>query len=129
MPVEPAGLGMVMLRYADELRDPAPFFEDVPVEKPDKEMVDLAVELIERKSGKFEPEEFENHYHTALKELVDQKMKGHKIRAPKEEGAPPGKVIDLMAALRKSIGEAPAKPGVKTGKPAERQQSSGRAKR
>ena len=102
---------------------------DVPTEKPDKEMVDLAVELIERKAGKFEPEEFENHYHTALKELVDEKLKGHKIRAPKEEPASGGKVVDLMAALRKSIGEAPAKPGVKTGKPAERRQSAGRAKR
>ena len=96
----------------------------MPTEKPDKEMVDLAVELIERKAGRFEPEEFENHYHMALKELVDQKMKGHKIIAPHEEAAPRGKVVDLMAALRKSIGEAPAKAGVKT---AERRQSSGRA--
>ena len=70
------GLGMTMLRYADELRDPANFFEDVPGDKPDKEMVDLAVELIERKSGSFKPDEFENHYHTALKELVDEKLKG-----------------------------------------------------
>ena len=130
MPVEPGGLGMVMLRYADELRDPAVFFEDVPTEKPDKEMVDLAVELIERKAGRFEPEELENHYHTALKELVDQKMKGHKIIAPHEDAAPRGTVVDLMAALRKSIGEAPAKPKVKAGgAPAERRQSSGRAKR
>jgi Ku protein len=51
MPVESDGLGMVMLRYADELRDPADYFEDVPNDKPDKEMVDLAVELIQRKSG------------------------------------------------------------------------------
>ena len=119
---------MMMLRYADELRDPAPFFEDVPNEKPDKEMVDLAVELIERKSGKFNPEEFENHYHTALKELVDKKMKGHKIIAPQEERAPRGKVVDLMAALRKSIGEAPAKPKVKTGAPAGRAASGRRTK-
>ena len=89
-------------------------------------MVDLAVELIERKSGKFDPEEFENHYHTALKELVDQKMKGHKIIAPHEEAAPRGKVVDLMAALRKSIGEVPAKPGVKTGKPAANDSTMGR---
>jgi DNA end-binding protein Ku len=123
------GLAMVMLRYADELRDAAPFFEDVPSEKPDKEMVDLAVELIERKSGSFKPDEFENHYHSALKDLVDQKMKGRKIIAPHEEAAPRGKVVDLMAALKKSIGEAPAKPKVKTGRPAERRQASGRAKR
>ena len=66
---------------------------------------------------------------TALKELVDEKLKGHKIRAPKEEGAPAGKVVDLMAALRKSIRDAPAKASVRTGKPAERRQSAGRAKR
>ena len=70
------GLGMTMLRYGDELRDPADFFDEVPGDKPDKEMVDLAVELIERKSGSFKPDEFENHYHTALKELVDEKLKG-----------------------------------------------------
>ena len=124
------GLAMIMLRYADELRDPADFFDDVPNEKPDKEMVDLAVELIERKAGAFKPEQFENHYHTALKELVDEKLKGRKIRAPKEETAPSGKVIDLMAALKKSIGEAPAKARVKSGgEPAKRRQASGRGKR
>ena len=85
-----------------ELRD-ANFFEDVPSEKPDKEMVDLAVELIERKAGSFKADEFENHYHTALKELVDEKLKGHTVRAPKEEGAPAGKVVDLMAALREKV--------------------------
>jgi DNA end-binding protein Ku len=99
----------------------------VPSEKPDKEMVDLAVELIERKSGKFDPEDFHNHYGEALRELVDKKMKGHKIRAPHEEKAPSGKVVDLMAALKKSIGEAPSKPKVKAGgAPASRRQASGR---
>ena len=101
----------------------------VPNEKPDKEMVDLAVELIERKAGKFKPEEFENHYHTALKELVDEKLKGHKIRAPKEEPASGGRVVDLMAALRKSISEAQTKAKVKTGTPAGRRQASGGRKR
>jgi DNA end-binding protein Ku len=126
MPVEHDGLGMVMLRYADELRDPAEYFEDVPNEKPDKEMVELAVELIERKAGAFKPDEFENHYHSALKELVDEKLKGRKIRAPQEQATPGGKVIDLMAALRKSIGEAPAKGRVKAQAPADRRQAGGR---
>ena len=94
------GLSMTMLRYADELKDAAPFFDEVPTAKPDKEMVDLAVELINRKSGKFKPEEFENHYATALRELVEKKMKGQKIIAPHEEAAPRGKVVDLMAALQ-----------------------------
>jgi DNA end-binding protein Ku len=100
------GLLMEMLRYADELKEAADFFDEVPSAKPDKEMVDLAVELIERKAGKFTPDQFKNHYAEALRELVNKKLKGQKIIAPHEEVAPGGaKVIDLMAALRKSIGE------------------------
>ena len=109
------GLLMEMLRYADELKEPADFFDEVPTGKPDKEMVDLAVELIGRKSGKFTPDQFKNHYATALRELVNKKMKGQKIVAPHEEAAPSAKVIDLMAALRKSIGEGKAKPKSKGG--------------
>jgi DNA end-binding protein Ku len=99
------GLLMEMLRYAEELKEPDAFFDEVPTAKPDKEMVDLAVELIERKSGKFQPDEFKNHYAAALRELVNKKMKGQKIVAPHEEMAPGAKVIDLMAALRRSIGD------------------------
>ena len=120
------GLSMTMLRYADELKDAALFFDEVPTAKPDKEMVDLAVELINRKSGKFKPEEFENHYATALRELVEKKMKGQKIIAPHEEAAPRGKVVDLMAALKKSIGEAPAKAKVKAGAPPAPRSAAGR---
>lgn len=120
------GLLMEMLRYADELKEADQFFDEVPTGKPDKEMVDLAVELIERKSGAFKPEQFENHYHTALKELVDEKLKGHKVRAPKEATSS-GKVIDLMAALKKSISDAPGKPKVKAGgAPAQRRQAGRR---
>jgi DNA end-binding protein Ku len=109
------GLLMEMLRYAEELKDPGQFFNAVPTAKPDKEMVDLAIELIGRKSGKFTPEQFKNHYAEALRALVNKKMKGQKVIAPHEEVAPGGaKVIDLMAALRKSIGEGgKAKPKTK----------------
>ncbi len=99
-----------------------------PVE-PDKEMVDLAVELIERKTGKFTPEQFENHYATALRELVQKKLKGQKIRAPHEEVSPgSAKVIDLMSALRKSIGDKSKGPGAKSkaGASARRRTPSGR---
>ncbi|MBI1648867.1 Ku protein [Hyphomicrobium sulfonivorans] len=100
------GLLMEMLRYADELKEAPQFFAEVPDIKPDKEMIDLAIELIGRKSGTFKPKEFENHYAAALRELINKKLKGQKIVAPHEE-PPPGsaKVIDLMSALRKSIGE------------------------
>jgi DNA end-binding protein Ku len=108
------GLVMELLRYAEELRDPADFFDEVPPAKPAKEMVDLAVQLITNKSSKFAPEKYEDHYQTALHELVQAKLKGRKIIAPSEETRPKGaNVVDLMEALKKSVGQsskAPTKP-------------------
>jgi DNA end-binding protein Ku len=99
------GLVMVMLRYADELREAGDFFDEVPKAKPDKEMVDLAVELIGRKSQKFDAAKFEDHYATALKALIQDKLKGRRIVAHAEESRPKGaNVVDLMEALRRSVG-------------------------
>lgn len=109
------GLVMELLRYAGELRDPATFFEEVPNIKPDKEMVDLAVQLIEKKASPFEAGKFEDHYQTALKALVQDKLKGRKIIAPHEDARPSGaNVVDLMEALRRSVGQSgERKPSVK----------------
>lgn len=98
------GLVMEMLRYAEELRQPQDFFDEVPAGKPDKEMVDLAVQLIEKKSAAFHPEKFEDHYATALKELIRDKLKGRKIVAHEDEAPRGGNIVDLMEALRKSVG-------------------------
>jgi non-homologous end joining protein Ku len=76
---------------------------------------DLAVQLITKKSGAFHPEKFENHYQTALKELVQEKLKGKKIistpEVPRSLGA---NVVDLMAALRASVEGKKAKPTPKS---------------
>lgn len=100
------GLVMEMLRYAEELRDPSDYFESVPAVKPDKEMIELAVQLIEKKAAPFNPKEFQDHYTTALRELVQDKLKGHKIIAPQEEARPKGgNIVDLMEALKRSVGD------------------------
>ena len=112
------GLCMAMLRYADELRKPEDFFDEVPTAKPEKEMVDLAVQLITKKSAAFHPEKFENHYQTALQALVSAKVKGKKIIAsPETPRALGGNVVDLMAALRASVeGKAASKAKAKPAK-------------
>jgi DNA end-binding protein Ku len=120
------GLMMEMLRYADELREPAEYYDDVPTAKPDKEMVDLAMQLIEKKTDAFDPKKFEDHYGTALKQLVQEKLKGHKIIAHHEERPHGGNVVDLMEALKRSIkgGAEKAKPAKSSAKRAGAEVSS-----
>ena len=113
--LEARGKGLMgqLLRYPYEVRDEKEYFDDIPNIKVKKDMLDLARHIVETKSGHFEPESFEDHYETALRELIEKKSKGIKIEAPKR--GEPAKVINLMDALRKSIrteqtsGKKPAK--------------------
>ena len=79
------------------MRDAGEYFDDIPNVKLPKDMLDLARHIVETKSGHFKPQEFEDHYEHALKDLIEKKAKGEKIEAPKEQ--PTGKVINLMDAL------------------------------
>jgi len=100
------GLVMEMLRYANELRDPADFFSEVPKSKPNAELIDLAVQLIKQKSAPFQPDAYRDRYQDALKALVQQKMRGKKVIAHEESPRPSGtNVVDLMEALKRSIGK------------------------
>ena len=108
------GLGMHIMRYANEIRAAGQYFGDLPSEKLDQEMVTLASELIGRKAGTFAPEKYKNHYITALQDLIKLKAKGNKIVATKEDRPSGPNVVDLMDALRKSVGSGePAKPAAK----------------
>ena len=69
-------------------------------------MLDLAKHIVNQKAGRFEPDKFEDQYETALVDLINQKRAGKPI-TPKER--PRGEnVVDLMEALRKSVGGATA---------------------
>lgn len=100
------GLLMEMLRYEREIRPAKAFFDELPEQKLDKEMVSLATELIDRKSAPFDPSVFQDRYQVALKELVDEKAKGRKVVSTKDEDIPASAdVIDLMEALKKSVSD------------------------
>ena len=96
------GLMGTLLRYPYEVRDENEYFDDIQNLKLSKDMMDLAQHIVKTKTGHFEPDKFEDHYEAALKELVEKKMKGIKIEAPRERGEPT-KVINLMDALRRSV--------------------------
>ncbi len=114
--LRPAGKGLAIetLRYADELQKPDAFFAEVPDVKPEKELLNLATELIERKAKPFDPKAFKNQYDTALRELIAAKLENRKPQeiAEPELGA---KVINLMDALKKSVGSSATAKG-KAGK-------------
>lgn len=106
--LKPCGNGMILetLRYADEVRKAQGYFDEIDDIKPDKELLSLAEKLIDDKAAPFEPEEYHDRYVDALKELIAAKRKsgGEKILEDVDEGAAPGgNVIDLMAALKKSV--------------------------
>ncbi|MEN3745911.1 Ku protein [Sphingomonas sp. HF-S3] len=116
------GRGMVLetLRYADEVNKAQGYFRDIPDQEPDPELLGLAESLIAKKAAKFDPQEFHDRYVDALKGLIDRKRKakGRKIIEEKED-APASRgsnVVDLMAALKKSLEKPGAKssPAVKT---------------
>jgi DNA end-binding protein Ku len=102
------GLIGTLLRYPYEVRDPAEYFDEIQDVKVTKDMLDLARHIVEQKAGRFEPDKFEDQYETALVDLINQKRAGKPI-TPKER--PRGdNVVDLMEALRRSVGGAAAAP-------------------
>ncbi|MCU1318544.1 MAG: Ku protein [Edaphobacter sp.] len=92
------------MRYQEELRDPAEYFKEIKKVAVNADSLGLAMDLIKRKAAKFDPSKFKDGYETAVKELVEAKIRHAPI--PKDEEAAPrrGQVINLMDALRKSVG-------------------------
>ena len=117
--LKPCGSGMVLetLRYAEELHKASSYFQGIGKAKPDADLLSLATDLIAKKSGSFDASEYKNRYVDALKDLIDKKLKnkGAKIEAEDEPDRPQGgNVVDLMAALKNSLGERAEKPAATT---------------
>jgi DNA end-binding protein Ku len=107
--LKPCGRGMVLetLRYADEVNKAQGYFRDIPDSAPDPELLDLAETLIDKKAGKFDPQEFHDRYVDALKDLIERKKKAKGKKIIEDDGddtpARGSNVVDLMAALKKSL--------------------------
>ena len=116
--LKPCGRGMLLetLRYADEVNKASSFFREIGDTKPDPDLLDLASSLIEKKTGEFDASEFHNRYVDALRGLIAEKQrkKGEKVIQDPDSDAPPSRgsnVVDLMAALKKSLGDDGAADG------------------
>jgi len=97
------GMMAYTLRYSNELRNEQDYFRDLKTVEINEESLELAESLIAKKSTKLDLSKFEDGYEVALKELIDAKL--NKLPVPKEEVVQPkGNVVNLMDALRKSLG-------------------------
>jgi DNA end-binding protein Ku len=126
--VVPLGKGLLVetLRYANELRAAEPFFSEIADSAGDEEMISLATELIERKTRPFDPKAFKDAYAEALRDLVERKREGQAIVVTgEEERRGPGKVINLIEALKRSVGEAAEAPPSRRGESAKTAPRSG----
>src|SRR6478609_1592148 len=116
--LEPLDKGLMgtLLRYPYEVRSEEEYFDDIQDVKVTKDMLDLAKHIVEKKSGSFEPDRFEDHYETALIDLINKKRSGVPITA-KAAPKSSGNVINLMDALKRSLAsEASAPPQKAKGK-------------
>jgi DNA end-binding protein Ku len=115
--IRPCGDGLLLetLHYASEIRDAEPLFSSIEDDAADKELLEVATQLIDRKTAPFDASAFKDHYAEALNELIAAKLKNKKTpraRADDKEpaGGGPSNVVDLMDALKKSLKETKGKP-------------------
>ena len=110
--LKPLGKGLLgtTLRYPYEVRDEDDYFDDIPSPRVSRDMVELAAHILESKAAKFDPDSFKDRYENALKALVKHKAAGKTIELP-EKAARGDNVIDLMDALKQSLGQRSAKAG------------------
>jgi DNA end-binding protein Ku len=122
--IQACGNGMLLetLRWADEVREAGAYFEDIENVTVSADQVEMAEALIRARSGPFEPETFVDSYQTALRELIQAKLKGKEpaFTKPKQ---PKSNVINLMDALKRSLDEG----GKPAAKPAARRTRSAKA--
>jgi DNA end-binding protein Ku len=131
--LEPRDRGILAytLRTHDEVRDPKEVFGHIPHTKPNDAMIEIAAKIIEQQEGPFDPSDFTDRYEDALRKLIRDKQKAHgrKVTTPEPKEA---EVIDLMEALKRSLGEAAGsrrkaaakKPEPRKRKPAARKKAS-----
>jgi DNA end-binding protein Ku len=100
------GLVAHTLHEQRDMNDAKAVFEDATAIKTDPEMIALARQLIDRQSATYDPSDIEDRYETRLRAMIDAKLKGEGIEDEETEEPDRSNVVDLMAALKKSLGQA-----------------------
>lgn len=121
--VKPCGDGLLMetLHYEDELREADQIFTDIEDDKVDKELLEVATSLIDRKSAPFDAGAYHDKYAEAMQDLLEAKIKNKKtprVRTDDDDSTGGDNVVDLMSALKQSLKDADGKKKKKPAKKA-----------
>jgi DNA end-binding protein Ku len=106
--IRPCGKGMLLetLHYQEEIKKSDSFFSEIAAKSADPDLLEVATALIDKKTSKFDPQTYKDHYQAALRELIQRKLKSKGAKIEVDDEAPrkeTSNVIDLMAALKKSL--------------------------
>lgn len=114
-------LTLELLRYAHELRDPGEL--DLPRGKQgvSERELEMAERLVQGMVEAWHPEKYKDDYRRDLMKMIEERVKAGQLEAPAEpaprrEPAAGGKVVDLMALLKRSVEEGGGKPKKAAGK-------------
>jgi len=102
--VKDRGFALSTLHYASEIRQAAPYFEGIRNGEVDKNQLALASQLVENNTAPFNPAQFSDRYEEALLEIIKAKAAGSEPIIVQQ--VEPGKVIDLMSALKQSLAQS-----------------------
>jgi DNA end-binding protein Ku len=120
------GLVLYQLYYADEVRK----FEDVPVGESDvkESELKLAMQLVEQiANDSFEPEKYRDEVKERIEEIIQKKVEGEQVSLATEE-APRAQIIDLMEALKASLGSGDAEAVAEESEEEEEEEEAPKAK-
>ncbi|HWK54626.1 MAG TPA: Ku protein [Hyphomicrobiales bacterium] len=106
--LEPRDKGIVVwtLRYGDEVRDPADYFDAIDAEKPDTATLKLVKQLIRERTQDWDPTMASDPVQARLLDIIASRKKQHKRPAKaqaKPTAEPPDNVINIMDALKRSL--------------------------
>jgi DNA end-binding protein Ku len=123
--VKDRGFALSTLHYASEIRQATPYFEGIRNGEVDKNQLALAAQLVENNTAAFNPDQFTDRYEEALLEIIKAKAAGSEPVLVQQ--VEPGKVIDLMSALKQSLAESKPQKDAKKPVPGSPSESTGEA--
>ena len=105
---------MQTMMWPDEIRKPDFVGLDSAELDVKPQELQMARMLVETLAGDYDPDEFEDDYQEALEALVRAKLEGGEVKQVEKQEATGGEVVDLLAALQKSVDAAKSSRGEST---------------